>query len=215
MGLPFAGSHGGQILFNREDGYLYFMMGDGGGKDDPFNFAQNKKSLLGKIMRLDVNNIPSKFFSPRTNTICHKNSKFERSFMLIGKEEIADLGLWGNYSIPRDNPYSQDQEMEPEIWAMGLRNPWRCSFDSERPSYFFCADIGQVAIHPYSFFPCFYDLWQEILATYCDSNPCRTNMKRLISSPKEEIMGGVLMKVQFLSKLKKSKEQMLLLILLI
>jgi hypothetical protein len=33
--------------------------------------------------------------------------------------------------------------MEPEIWAYGLRNPWRCSFDSERPSYFLCADIGQ------------------------------------------------------------------------
>jgi hypothetical protein len=39
------------------------MMGDGGNKGDPFNFAQNKKSLLGKIMRLDVNTLPSKHFS--------------------------------------------------------------------------------------------------------------------------------------------------------
>lgn len=60
MGIPFGGNHGGQILFGPEDGYLYLMMGDGGGKGDPYNFAQNKKSVLGKIMRLDVNNIPSK-----------------------------------------------------------------------------------------------------------------------------------------------------------
>ncbi|KAK4358163.1 hypothetical protein RND71_023773 [Anisodus tanguticus] len=51
MGLPFTANHGGQILFGPEDGYLYFMMGDGGSKGDSFNFAQNKKSLLGKIMR--------------------------------------------------------------------------------------------------------------------------------------------------------------------
>ncbi|KAL0662437.1 hypothetical protein Bca4012_099274 [Brassica carinata] len=58
MGLPFASHHGGQILFGPKDGYLYFMMGDGGSKGDPHNFAQNKRSLLGKIMRLDVNNVP-------------------------------------------------------------------------------------------------------------------------------------------------------------
>ena len=60
IGLPFTSRHAGQILFG-EDGYLYFMMGDGGGQGgDPYNFSQNKKSLLGKIMRLDINNIPSK-----------------------------------------------------------------------------------------------------------------------------------------------------------
>ena len=60
MGLPFTSHHGGQILFGPSDGYLYFMMGDGGGVGgDPYNFSQNKKSLLGKIMRLDVDNIPS------------------------------------------------------------------------------------------------------------------------------------------------------------
>lgn len=54
------------------------------------------------------------------------------------------MGLWGNYSIPKDNPFREDKELEPEIWAIGLRNPWRCSFDSSRPSYFMCADVGQV-----------------------------------------------------------------------
>lgn len=62
MGLPFTSHHAGQILFGPTDGYLYFMMGDGGNRGDPFNFSQNKKSLLGKIMRLDVNNLPSKYF---------------------------------------------------------------------------------------------------------------------------------------------------------
>ncbi|KAK1315262.1 HIPL1 protein [Acorus calamus] len=118
MGLPFTSHHGGQILFGPTDGHLYFMMGDGGNKGDPYNFAQNKKSLLGKIMRLDVDNVPS-------------------------ATQISKLGLWGNYSIPNDNPSFNDNALQPEIWALGLRNPWRCSFDAERPSYFFCADVGQ------------------------------------------------------------------------
>ncbi|KAL7161541.1 hypothetical protein ACSBR2_042080 [Camellia fascicularis] len=117
MGLPFTTHHGGQILFGPTDGYLYLMMGDGGA-GDPYNFSQNKKSLLGKIMRLDVDNIPS-------------------------DAEISQLSLWGNYSIPKDNPYTKDKELRPEIWALGLRNPWRCSFDLERPPYFMCADVGE------------------------------------------------------------------------
>ncbi|WCJ35997.1 catalytics [Euphorbia peplus] len=121
MGLPFTSHHDGQILFGPTDGYLYFMMGDGGSPNnsgDPYNFSQNKKSLLGKIIRLHVDNIPS-------------------------ADEINKLGLWGNYSIPQDNPSREDRSLLPEIWALGLRSPWRCSFDSERPSYFMCGDVGQ------------------------------------------------------------------------
>ncbi|KVI05593.1 Glucose/Sorbosone dehydrogenase [Cynara cardunculus var. scolymus] len=105
-----------KILFGPADGYLYIMVGDGGGTNGPFGFAQNKKSLLGKIMRVDVDTVP---------------------------KEVDDLNLWGNYSIPPDNPYSEDKELLPEIWALGLRNPWRCSFDSKRSSYFLCTDVGQ------------------------------------------------------------------------
>uniref|UniRef100_A0A0D9VXN7 Glucose/Sorbosone dehydrogenase domain-containing protein n=1 Tax=Leersia perrieri TaxID=77586 RepID=A0A0D9VXN7_9ORYZ len=118
MGLPYTAHHGGQILFGPTDGYLYLMMGDGGNKGDPFNFSQNKKSLLGKIMRLDVDDVQS-------------------------KSQIVNQSLWGNYSIPKDNPFTDDSDLQPEIWALGLRNPWRCSFDSEKPSYFYCADVGQ------------------------------------------------------------------------
>ncbi|KAG8097824.1 hypothetical protein GUJ93_ZPchr0013g33948 [Zizania palustris] len=117
MGLPYTSHHGGQILFGPTDGYMYLMMGDGG-KGDPFNFSQNKKSLLGKIMRFDIDAIQS-------------------------QSQILNKSLWGNYSIPKDNPFTDDSGLEPEIWALGLRNPWRCSFDSERPSYFYCADVGQ------------------------------------------------------------------------
>ncbi|KAK8954065.1 HIPL1 protein [Platanthera zijinensis] len=61
----------------------------------------------------------------------------------LGSNEINYLGLWGNYSIPKDNPSTDDGDLQPEIWALGLRNPWRCSFDSKRPSYFFCGDVGE------------------------------------------------------------------------
>ncbi|KAJ6421734.1 hypothetical protein OIU84_029008 [Salix udensis] len=134
MGLPFAAHHGGQILFGPEDGYLYFMMGDGGSIGDPYNFSQNKKSLLGKIMRLDIDNIPRELqieFSVSGSTSS------------TGGQTITDRGLWGNYSVPGDNPFSEDEGLEPEIWALGLRNPWRCTFDADRPSYFLCADVGQ------------------------------------------------------------------------
>ncbi|EOA12479.1 hypothetical protein CARUB_v10025995mg [Capsella rubella] len=117
MGLPYSSSHGGQILFGP-DGYLYLMTGDGGGVSDTHNFAQNKKSLLGKILRLDIDVMPS-------------------------VSDITKLGLWGNYSIPKNNPFQGNENEQPEIWALGLRNPWRCSFDSERPDYFLCADVGK------------------------------------------------------------------------
>ncbi|OIV97087.1 hypothetical protein TanjilG_14001 [Lupinus angustifolius] len=118
IGIPYSRGHAGQILFGPEDGYLYLMLADGSNRDDPYNFAQNKRSLLGKILRIDVNNVPS-------------------------TQEINDKGLWGNYSIPMDNPYINDKELQPEIWAIGFKNPWRCSFDSQRPSYFLCGDAGQ------------------------------------------------------------------------
>nr|XP_043639570.1 HIPL1 protein-like [Erigeron canadensis] len=118
MGLPFEAYHAGQIIFGPTDGYLYFMIGDASHDADLYNFAQNKNSLIGKILRLNVDIIPS-------------------------VEEISKLGLWGNYSIPKDNPYTADKELEPEIWALGFSNPWRCSFDSEKPSRFVCGDCGK------------------------------------------------------------------------
>ncbi|KAJ7526755.1 hypothetical protein O6H91_16G021800 [Diphasiastrum complanatum] len=118
MGLPFSTHHAGQIIFGPSDNYLYFMLGDGGSIGDPFNFSQNKKSLLGKILRLDIDKSPS-------------------------TSEVSALGLLGNYSVPNSNPFTNDNNSRPEIWALGLRNPWRCSFDTLQPSYLYCADVGQ------------------------------------------------------------------------
>ncbi|RYR75471.1 hypothetical protein Ahy_A01g000006 isoform B [Arachis hypogaea] len=156
MGLPSNTENGGQILFGPDDGYLYFMMGDGSGTGDPYNFAQNKKSLLGKIMRLDIDNIPTKVFDLSTRYSSHTISVHKKFLFfspllisiycyLSGAAEISKQGLWGSYSIPKDNPFSQDNGSQAEIWALGLKTPWRCSFDSERPSYFFCGDAGQDA----------------------------------------------------------------------
>jgi glucose/arabinose dehydrogenase len=58
MGLPYVSNHAGQLLFGPTDGYLYFFTGNGGIRGDPFNFSQNKKSLLGKIMRLNIDELP-------------------------------------------------------------------------------------------------------------------------------------------------------------
>ncbi|KAL5580246.1 hypothetical protein UlMin_012688 [Ulmus minor] len=117
MGLTFPFNHGGQILFGLANEYFYAMVGDGRQGGDPFRFSQNKRSLVGKFLRIDIDIFP----------------------------KIDELGTWENYSIPQDNPYSEDKKLLPEIWALGLRNPWRCSFDSKRPLYFIYADIGQVS----------------------------------------------------------------------
>jgi Glucose / Sorbosone dehydrogenase len=63
MGLPYTTHHAGQVFFGPTDGYLYYSMGDGGNTGDPWNFAQNKKSVLGKILRFNVDVPPSMFSS--------------------------------------------------------------------------------------------------------------------------------------------------------
>lgn len=102
---PFSNHNGGCIRFGP-DGYLYIAMGDGGSGGDPNNNAQNRKSLLGKILRIDVRN-----------------------------------GL--PYKIPPDNPFVDSLNYRPEIWALGLRNPWRFSFDAINGKMYI-GDVGQM-----------------------------------------------------------------------
>ena len=100
---PFANHNGGQLAFGP-DGYLYIGLGDGGSQGDPFGNAQNTATLLGKILRIDIN-------AP-------------------------------TYEIPADNPFVDVESAAPEIWAMGLRNPWRFSFDRETGDLYI-ADVGE------------------------------------------------------------------------
>ena len=105
---PFVNHNGGQIAFGP-DRYLYIGMGDGGSANDPMGNGQNRRVLLGKLLRIDVS------------------------------------GTNGNlrYRIPDDNPFAgQGADARPEIWAYGLRNPWRFSFDSQT-SALWLADVGQ------------------------------------------------------------------------
>ena len=111
---PFSNHNGGQIAFGP-DGYLYIGTGDGGRGGDPLNAGQDLSTLLGKILRIDVD-----------------------------KEEP--------YAIPEDNPFISNENARPEIWAYGLRNPWRFSFDSEADDLFI-ADVGQNSFEEVNFQP--------------------------------------------------------------
>lgn len=101
---PFPNHNGGLVKFGP-DGMLYIGMGDGGSGGDPHEHGQNRTTLLGAMLRIDV-----------------------------------DAG--DSYGIPADNPYAADPDARSEIWAIGLRNPWRFSFDQEA-GHLYIADVGQ------------------------------------------------------------------------
>jgi glucose/arabinose dehydrogenase len=111
---PQFNHNGGAITFGP-DGYLYISTGDGGSANDKALFhtekignAQDLKSPLGKILRIDVN-------------------------------------AGDPYTIPSDNPFVGRQDALPEIYAYGLRNPWRMAFDAGGEHQLFAADVGQNA----------------------------------------------------------------------
>lgn len=102
---PFDNHNGGQIAFSPVDGYLYIGMGDGGSGGDPLNSGQDPNSLLGKMLRIDV-----------------------------------ESGT-APYGIPADNP-NVSNAFPDEVWASGLRNPWRFAFDRVGGDLYI-ADVGQ------------------------------------------------------------------------
>jgi len=104
---PYSNHNGGKIAFGP-DGYLYISLGDGGSAGDPQNNGQNTTTLLGSILRIDVDNKDA------------------------GKE----------YGIPSDNPLMDIPENAEEIYAYGLRNVWKFSFDFST-NMLWAADVGQ------------------------------------------------------------------------
>jgi glucose/arabinose dehydrogenase len=114
---PINGNHNGGNLAFGPDGYLYMGTGDGGAGNDPPNNAQNPLSLLGKMLRLDVN--------------------------------VPDTHPTG-YQVPPNNPFVafSTSLVRHEIWAFGLRNPWRYAFDdfgSGATGALVIGDVGQGA----------------------------------------------------------------------
>ena len=112
---PYSNHNGGMIAFGPHDGMLYVGMGDGGDGGDPQGHGQNRMTLLGDMLRLDVDG-----GSP--------------------------------YAIPVDNPFVGSLSVRQEIWASGLRNPWRFSFDAATGDVYI-GDVGQSAREEVSFQP--------------------------------------------------------------
>jgi glucose/arabinose dehydrogenase len=122
---PFPNHKGGQITFGP-DGFLYLGLGDGGLGDDPNGNGQNTATLLAKILRIDVNT----------------------RGMTVGRNPRPVP-----YGIPSDNPFFNEPRLgsasvRKEIWAYGLRNPWRYSFDRQTGDLW-VGDVGQ-------------DIWEEV-----------------------------------------------------
>ena len=111
-----ASNHNGGMLAFGPDEYLYVGLGDGGAANDRFDNGQNPASLLGKMLRIDVLN------------------------------HDGDIDADESYRIPVDNPWVgidwNGQDVRDEIWAVGLRNPWRYSFDRETGDLWI-GDVGQ------------------------------------------------------------------------
>jgi glucose/arabinose dehydrogenase len=133
---PFSNHNGGLNLFGP-DGMLYIGMGDGGSGGDPMGNGQNRNTLLGKLLRIDV-----------------------------------DGG--DPYAIPPDNPFAGQNGARQEIWALGLRNPWRFSFDREA-NLLYVADVGQnrweeVDVVPAGAGGLNYG-WNRMEGTYCYGTP--------------------------------------------
>ena len=139
---PFANHNAGQLAFGP-DGFLYVALGDGGSGGDPFGNGQNRGTLLGNILRIDV------------------------------ESGVAP------YAVPPGNPFVQEPAARGEIWAFGLRNPWRFSFDGD---LLYVADVGQNTREEVSLV----DIgsgganlgWPVLEGTYCFAGPeslCQDN----------------------------------------
>lgn len=111
---PFSNHNGGNIAFGP-DGYLYIGMGDGGSLGDPGNRAQNPNELLGKMLRIDVNQ--------------------------------GDTAV-----VPATNPFINSSAYKAQIWQVGVRNPWRFSFDNKTGDLWI-GDVGENASEEIDFQP--------------------------------------------------------------
>ena len=142
---PYSNHNGGQLGFGPSDGYLYISFGDGGSGGDPLEHGQNLSTLLGTIIRIDVDN-------PSANT---------------------------NYSIPADNPFFAPLNARDEIYAYGLRNTWKFSWDVAT-GLLWGADVGQNSYEEINIIESGLNYgWNTMEATHCFSPQVNCNQQGL------------------------------------
>ena len=131
---PWSNHNGGSLLFGP-DSYLYLGLGDGGSGGDPQGNGQNPHTLLGSVLRLDIDRDPP-------------------------------------YTIPPDNPFADGQGGRPEVWAYGLRNPWRMAFDPVT-GRLWAADVGQNRFEELDIVEAGGNYgWNQMEAHVCFQEPC-------------------------------------------
>ena len=138
---PEQQNHNGGLLLFGPDGYLYIGTGDGGGAFDPFDNAQDPAALLGKILRIDVESS----VSPPPVGDYH-------IYFPLARQDSSLSQQSPNYAIPETNPFVGMPGYREEIWALGLRNPWRYSFDRLTEDLYI-ADVGQSGFEEVDFQP--------------------------------------------------------------
>ncbi|UUP16560.1 PQQ-dependent sugar dehydrogenase [Nitratireductor thuwali] len=152
---PWANHNGGELAFGP-DGYLYIGSGDGGWEGDPLEAGQDLGTLLGKLLRIDVN-VPDDSYQayaiPPDNPFARQAGIVE--LFGITEEEFAQIHT----------------EARPEIWAYGLRNPWKFHFDSETGDLFI-AEVGQNHWEEINFQPADSEGgenygWDFLMGTHC------------------------------------------------
>ena len=155
VGQP-AGNHNGGMLVFDSTGMLMIGMGDGGGSNDQFGTSRDKKSPLAKILRIDV----EADGKPDSNKAC-------------GNCPMVD-GF--DFTVPADNPFVNDPAYAPEVWATGVRNPWRFSIDPATDTMYI-ADVGQGTYEEVSIGKAAADLgWNIMEGNNCFKGaPCDTS----------------------------------------
>jgi glucose/arabinose dehydrogenase len=132
---PFSNHNGGAIRFGP-DGLLYLGFGDGGSGGDPLGSGQDRSTLLGSIIRIDVRNASAA----------------------------------APYAVPPTNPFVGEAGVRPEIWAYGVRNPWRMSWDA---GLLWVGDVGQNAIEEISIARTGANLgWNRLEGNQCYQSGC-------------------------------------------
>lgn len=139
---PYVNHNGGTIKFGP-DGYLYIAMGDGGLGGDPYGVSQRTDSLLGKLLRIDVNPSGNQPYGiPEDNPFADA--------AVVQSNGITDvIGETSGLSLEAADYHPAAR---PEIWALGLRNPWQFSFDAVTGDLYI-ADVGQVTWEEVNFAP--------------------------------------------------------------